>query len=634
MNETINNNMHQYLISFQQKTYVLNNIPSPFSFQSSSWKWKTKTNSTKTDTNNEFPTLISILQRTLSQKLNLIPSKPFATSTSASTILPLKINIKEITTHITYINASFKNTQILGGKGGFGTLLKGQSKQAPNKVTLNFNACRDLNGRRLRFVNEELKMRALNDDASKNYNASGWYLDMVPNWSGVSTKAMRRNEIKRKRDMEEVRKRLEGEKVQKERKKRENESKVMSYVNYEDNDMNMMNNTNNNEDTSMEQIVLQGLLKKRKKLKEEEEENTAKTKTSLATTEEENNNHDKEQINDNDNDNDNNKDACTAPWLGILAGEIQQINNANGENNSNMMHLRSTSDFATGCILLPPTPHNPQNQHTNIIYYYEITLKTSGSIQFGWTLPSFSPKTINDGIGDDEVSYGYDGSRQLLFHNNNEIPYNDKNTVEKWKEGDVIGSYYNPVQKIIGYYKNGMHLGIAFDNMQVTDMLYPAFSLNLDEEIEIFGNMDEDCCLYCPKDCTPVQNIINGSYCKELEMLNKNKNLEASIDETTSIATTTSTAEETIEKTSKKELSSSQSTQEEEKEKTNIIIDLNNYSSLNELLHEKYGLEILKYNLQILGCKCGGTLEERCKRLFSLKGLEYKDYPRKVLAKK
>ena len=48
---------------------------------------------------------------------------------------------------------SFEQT----GKGGFGTLLKGQSKQAGAKTTLDFGACRDLSGRRLRHVNDEIK---------------------------------------------------------------------------------------------------------------------------------------------------------------------------------------------------------------------------------------------------------------------------------------------------------------------------------------------------------------------------------------------------------------------------------------------------------------------------------------------
>lgn len=45
--------------------------------------------------------------------------------------------------------------RLLGGKGGFGSLLRGSQSQ---KKTTNFDACRDMNGRRLRHVNSEQKL--------------------------------------------------------------------------------------------------------------------------------------------------------------------------------------------------------------------------------------------------------------------------------------------------------------------------------------------------------------------------------------------------------------------------------------------------------------------------------------------
>lgn len=43
-----------------------------------------------------------------------------------------------------------------GGKGGFGALLRGQGRDG--KVTTNFDACRDLSGRRVRHANAEKKL--------------------------------------------------------------------------------------------------------------------------------------------------------------------------------------------------------------------------------------------------------------------------------------------------------------------------------------------------------------------------------------------------------------------------------------------------------------------------------------------
>uniref|UniRef100_A0A1J3IBF4 Protein SDE2-like protein n=1 Tax=Noccaea caerulescens TaxID=107243 RepID=A0A1J3IBF4_NOCCA len=45
-----------------------------------------------------------------------------------------------------------------GGKGGFGSLLRGAATQAGAKKTNNFDACRDMSGRRLRHVNAEKKL--------------------------------------------------------------------------------------------------------------------------------------------------------------------------------------------------------------------------------------------------------------------------------------------------------------------------------------------------------------------------------------------------------------------------------------------------------------------------------------------
>ena len=61
--------------------------------------------------------------------------------------------------NILHVKLHPRLTSIRGGKGGFGTLLRGQSKQAGARTTVDFGACRDLSGRRLRHVNDEIKLR-------------------------------------------------------------------------------------------------------------------------------------------------------------------------------------------------------------------------------------------------------------------------------------------------------------------------------------------------------------------------------------------------------------------------------------------------------------------------------------------
>ncbi|KAG6593421.1 Protein PROTON GRADIENT REGULATION 5, chloroplastic, partial [Cucurbita argyrosperma subsp. sororia] len=48
--------------------------------------------------------------------------------------------------------------RLLGGKGGFGSLLRGAATKAGQKKTNNFDACRDMSGRRLRHVNAEKRL--------------------------------------------------------------------------------------------------------------------------------------------------------------------------------------------------------------------------------------------------------------------------------------------------------------------------------------------------------------------------------------------------------------------------------------------------------------------------------------------
>lgn len=48
--------------------------------------------------------------------------------------------------------------RLRGGKGGFGSLLRGAATKAGQKKTSNFDACRDMSGRRLRHVNAEKRL--------------------------------------------------------------------------------------------------------------------------------------------------------------------------------------------------------------------------------------------------------------------------------------------------------------------------------------------------------------------------------------------------------------------------------------------------------------------------------------------
>lgn len=78
---------------------------------------------------------------------------------------------------------------IYGGKGGFGAMLRAKAKEKSSKPTVDFGACRDLNGRRLRHVNNEIllqkaqeakeKGKKLQVDEDTPSGINMWYLATV-----------------------------------------------------------------------------------------------------------------------------------------------------------------------------------------------------------------------------------------------------------------------------------------------------------------------------------------------------------------------------------------------------------------------------------------------------------------------
>jgi len=81
---------------------------------------------------------------------------------------------------------------VCGGKGGFGAQLRALAKQKAHRKTVDFGACRDLNGRRLRHVNDEILLQKWKEakDNNKSFESDEqtptgidlWYLS-APSWA-------------------------------------------------------------------------------------------------------------------------------------------------------------------------------------------------------------------------------------------------------------------------------------------------------------------------------------------------------------------------------------------------------------------------------------------------------------------
>ncbi|XP_067858023.1 RING finger and SPRY domain-containing protein 1-like isoform X1 [Heptranchias perlo] len=89
------------------------------------------------------------------------------------------------------------------------------------------------------------------------------------------------------------------------------------------------------------------------------------------------------------------------------------------------------------------------------VWYYEVTVITSGVMQIGWATKDSKFLTHEGyGIGDDEYSCAYDGCRQLIW-------YNSKSKIHLhpcWKEGDTVGFLLDLNKKILIFYLNGQPL--------------------------------------------------------------------------------------------------------------------------------------------------------------------------------
>lgn len=96
-----------------------------------------------------------------------------------------------------------------GGKGGYGAMLRSMAKQSGKKPTTDFGACRDLSGRRLRHVNDEIILQKWKDAREKGetfdpYQITRTGIDMwflpAPGWTeGFSKPSHRKVYMKDRR---------------------------------------------------------------------------------------------------------------------------------------------------------------------------------------------------------------------------------------------------------------------------------------------------------------------------------------------------------------------------------------------------------------------------------------------------
>ncbi|CAF0857799.1 unnamed protein product [Adineta steineri] len=117
-------------------------------------------------------------------------------------------------------------------------------------------------------------------------------------------------------------------------------------------------------------------------------------------------------------------------------------------------------------------------------WQYEVLLETRGVMQFGWcTIKCNFSQEI--GVGDTWTSFSYDGGRIRKWNVQNS-KYGDP-----WLAGDIISCLIDCDEGTISFKRNGVDLGIAFDNVPCGRGIayFPAISLSQNERIKInFGS--------------------------------------------------------------------------------------------------------------------------------------------------
>lgn len=549
--------------------------------------------------------------------------------------------------------SAYTFSPILGGKGGFGTLLKGLSKQAGAKQTTDFGACRDLNGRRLRHVNDELKLQKwrqamqrrakLQKDGLNNYididididkevqhmqtetGVRNWHLT-VPSWGAgeISQKAKKKEELKMKRELQEWARQENEIIATKLQKKRQWEKVKVDYAT-------VGLDRDNGQDDKLTYSILEGM-KKRRKLEGIEGQD------------------DRHRVADDGDDGtlaviSESKStsiaiAGTTSFLCTLSGDVvveDEVNHSPSNTDTTITMIQSKSKFATAAILIDANKFNSiQSDYKGL--YYEIIIDTEGIAQIGWAKLTetgrkcFIPNSdTGDGVGDDAFSYGYDGLRGMVFHDSKEIAYGKESI--GWKKGDIIGCLHDFTNGSISFSVNGKDFGHAFD-VEKDDsdhLLHPVLSLN---ENEIIGMNIGTTFRHCPKEYLAISAlVVDQKYDAFSDEREDEMNAKQRDSKSRAVAMIGS-----VLLPSPKEDSSADggprvivTDTTEKRVRSGEPIDLEKYRAAQEL--EAVGMDMLKKELFRLGCKCGGSTSERAKRLYSLKGLSRDQIPQQVRGK-
>ncbi|KAL4151606.1 hypothetical protein PRNP1_008548 [Phytophthora ramorum] len=553
-----------------------------------------------------------------------------------------------------------------GGKGGFGAMLRSMGKASGAKATTNFGACRDLHGRRLRHVNQEVAMSKWQQDGEARSKREkdgvtdqemmdeetpsgipGWYL-ATPSWAeGVKKSYMkrRRNTVLckswakareggrappdgaprwwgcprgRQCDFAHGEQELRGEgltdfkRAKRDDAQRLKQQELQDYVDFEQ---------------EMPDDVLDAIksgLRRRKtkaKAKMELQEADARVLPPDATT----------RISV--------RSAQHPPpvveeWLELVGEGSEE--NATASVGTTFKHglceLRGRGNFGTAAA-----------RHCCAVtkgkWYYEVRLVTAGVVQLGWADSTFLANSeTGDGVGDHERSWAYDGARQVKWNGGKDEEYA---AGDSWNKNDVIGCLLDLDEGTVSFTRNGIDLGVAFRNVKHTSSdqgFFPAISVEQTEILLV--NIGSQPFVYEAPGFEPVIDTLEAAATDDSTAIPASVDVSGVAKATAEHPEGFTSKEVQLKNQSKKSPATKtrsktpQASKEHEKKvtPTEPPIDLQKFETIDSL--EALGLDRLKLELSRRDLKCGGNLSQRAARLLSVRGTAWEDIDPKLKAKK
>ena len=526
-------------------------------------------------------------------------------------------------TQILVLRAAIKGG-LVGGKGGFGALLRIQARQRGKKTTTDFGSCRDLSGRRLRHVNDEKILEKWSESEENGVkfdpeqqtpsNIELWFLN-TPSWASKVKKAKTHKNRKTEicKDWEAARETRNAPKnappwwgcprgrrcqfahgeedlrgaVLEEVKKSKHEAKLNEENKKKEEYMGIiMHGGAYADDNQVNDLVLEGLRAAKKA-------RMSDIVTAITV--------------------DNNIKAGSDSWLATFAGEVH--NSFDGE-------IEGKDEFST--IHIPTCSIIHSNQ-----YYYEVELITNGLMQIGWINDLFTIDiSEGDGVGDNINSWSFDGARKKKWHGE-DSDYGVDLLPDGWKEGDIIGCLLeilasndanaNTKTVQISYSINGKDMGVAHtETVPGETKFIPALSLEADEIVIV--NIGQNPFRYCSvSTITPVLSTIADK--NVVEMIKSEASIAYHHD-----SCFFTKSESTADNQGTKAITN------ENEDKVYAPIDLTMCESHEQL--QLLGLDHLKHELIRRNLKCGGNLQERAQRLYSVRFLREDEIDSKLRTKK